>query len=197
MNKPDMRLLYVRASLRESEASLAKAQDETKNLRQVIATHCEDISKLPVQSTAEPILSSVTDDSLLQSLARGHSRLSLEVKEVQQMMEQFISSAQPLCSTELNTHPMVQYRGIMDARSSPETIHLGWGSRQDLPTNHGFHDQPIPLDPQCSVPPVRNISTSPNVYALPGNLTIHSAHQTETHHVSIDSFQHSLSAGDR
>ena len=171
--------------------ALAKAQDETKNLRQVIATHCENVSKLPVQSTAEPILSSVTDDSSFQSLSRRHGRLSLEVKEVRQMMEQFISSAQ----SRRPEFTMVEHRDNMDARSSPETIHLGWGSSQDLPPNHGFHEQPIPLDSRCSVPPVRNISTS-KFNAFPGNLTIHSSHLAETNHVSIDSFQHSSSAGD-
>jgi hypothetical protein len=178
MNRPDMRLLYVRASLRESEASLAKAQVETKNLRQVIATHREDISNLPIQSTAEPTPSSVADDGSLQSLARGQGRLSLEVKEVRQMMEQFISSARSR-RTELNTHPMAQYRDNMDARSSVETIRLGWGSRPDIPTNHGFHEQPTP----------------PIFHAFSGNSTIHSSQRTETNHISIDSFRHSSSAG--
>jgi hypothetical protein len=140
-SKPDMRLLYMRASLRESEATLAMAQDETMNLRQVIAAYREDISKLPVQSTAELMPSSVVDDGLFQSLARGQDRLSFEVKEVRQMMEQFISSAQSR-RTELNTHPMVAYNDNTDARSSVETLRMGLGLRPDLPTNHGFHAQP-------------------------------------------------------
>jgi len=190
-SKPDMRFLYMRASLRESEASLAKAQDETKSLRQVIATHREDLSTLPVQSTAEPMLSSIADDSLLQSLACRHGRLSSEVKEVRQMMEQFIPFSQSR-RTELNSHPMVEYRDNMDARSSVETIRIGLGSRPDPPTNHAFHEQPTPLDSQCPVPPVQNISTS-NFHASPGNSTIHSSHQTEPNHVSVDSFRHSSS----
>ena len=190
-NKPNMRFLYVRASPRESEASLAKAQDETKNLRQVITAHLEDISKLPVQSTAKPTPSSVADNGLLQSFAQGHGQLSLEVKEVRQMIEQFISSSQSR-STALNTHPMVQYKDNMDAPSSLETIHLGWGLRPDLPANHEFHEQPIPPDSWCSMPPVRNISTSANFNAFPGNSTIHSSQPTEMNH---DSFRHSSSAG--
>jgi hypothetical protein len=73
MNKPDMRLLYVRASLRESEASLAKAQDETKNLRQVIAAHREDVSKLPVQSTTELMPSCRGRRLVSKSLSRAGS----------------------------------------------------------------------------------------------------------------------------
>ena len=180
-SKPDMRLLYMRASLQKSEASLAKAQEETKNLRQVIATHREELSALPVQSTAEPMLSSVADDSLFQSLARRHGRLSLEVKEVRQTMEQFISFTQSR-RTELNTHPMTEYKDNMDAQSSVEMIHIGLGSRPDPAINHGFHDQPTPLDSRCSVPPVQNIST---------NSTIHSSHRTETNHVPIDSIRES------
>ena len=110
MNKPDMRLIYVRATLRESEASLAKAQDENENLRQVITIQREEISKLPVRSTADPTSSPVADDGILQNLARGQGRLSLEVKEVRQVMEQFISSSHSH-NQELNTHPMAQYHG--------------------------------------------------------------------------------------
>ena len=194
MNKPDMRLLYVRASLRESEASLAKAQNETKNLRQVTTARREDISKSPVQSTAEPTTSSIADDGLLQSLARGHGRLSLEVKEVRQMMEQFISSAQSR-NTELNTHPMAQYRDNMDARSSVETIRLGWASSPDLPTNHAFHEQPIPPNSRRSISPARNISTSANFHDFPGDSTIHSSQRIEPNHLSINSFRHSSAGG--
>ena len=187
-HKPDMCLLYTRASLREAEASLATAQDETKNLRQVIAAHREDISKLPTHSTTKLVPSSVADNTLFQSLAQGQDRLSFEVKEVRQMMEQFISFAQSH-RTELNTHPMVQYRDNMDARSSVETIRMGLDTRPDLPTNHGFHAQPTQLDSRRSTSPLRIISASANFHAFPGNLT----YQTETNHVSIDSFRHSSS----
>ena len=50
--------------------------------------------------------SSVADDGLFQSLARGQDRLLFEVKEVRQMMEQFIPSAQSR-RPELT---MVEYR---------------------------------------------------------------------------------------
>lgn len=186
-SKPDMRLLYMRASLRESEAALAMAQEETKILRQVIATHREDLSRLPVQSTAEPMLSSVADNGLFQSLARGQDRLSFEVKEVRQMMEQFISSAQSR-RTELNTHPMVAYNNNTDARSSVETLRMGLGSRPDPPTNHAFHAQPILPESRRPASPVRIISSFANFHILPRNSTTHSSERTETNH---NSFWHS------
>ena len=165
-SKSDIRLLYARASLRESKASLAMAQDEiTENLRQVIAAHREDISKLPVQSTTELMPSSVADDGLFQSLARGQDRLSFEVKEVRQMMEQFILSAQSR-RTELNTHPIVQYRDNMDAQSSVETIRMGLGTRPDPPTNHGFHAQPTLAESRRSTSPVQMICASANFQGI-------------------------------
>jgi len=193
MDEPDMPPLYVKASLRESEASLAKAQDETKNLHHVIAIDHEDISKLPVRLITELMPSSVADDGLFQSLAQGQNRLSFEVKEVRQMMEQFISSDQSR-RTELNTHPMAQYRDNMDARSSIETIRMGLGSRPDQLTNHGFHAQPTlpPAESGRSTSPVRIISASANFYAFPGNSTTHSSERTETNH---NSFWHSPSTG--
>jgi len=178
MDKPDMHLLYVRASLRESEASLSKVQDENENLRQVITLQRKEIPNLPARSTAEPTPSSVADESLVQNLGR----LSSQVKEVQQMMEQFISSSQ-----SRSTDPMAQYRDNMDARCSVETIRTSCGSRPDPPINGGFCEPPATPGSQRLTPPVQNISISTTF--PPGNLIIHPSQQTE-----MNSFPHSSSS---
>ena len=192
MNNPDMRLLYVRASLRESQASLAKVQDEADSLRLVVATQREEIFKLRARSTTEPTSSSVANDGLLQDLVQGQGRLSSEVMELRQMAE-WIVSAVEYPDTVFN-HP-TPYKNYLSARSSVKTLPVGGGLKPDLPTSHGSRGQPTLPESQRSASPVPDVST--RLHVLPGKVTstipIHFPRPlppTNTNRASNDSFRH-------
>jgi hypothetical protein len=77
-SNPDMRLLFLRASLRASQTALTKAQDEALGLGQTITYQCEKISYLKLS---------------LKTATSTERQLASQANEMRQMMEEFISSA--------------------------------------------------------------------------------------------------------